>query len=113
MRTLSRVRKQHIQQQLFRRGGKRKGAGRKPKGRSAGSRHEARPEIKPSHVLHVVLRVAPTVGNMRRRPMYKAVRYASLVAALRERFRICHISIQRTHIHMLVEADDKRALTRG
>jgi hypothetical protein len=28
-------------------------------------------------------------------------------------FRIVHISIQRTHVHMLVEADNKQALARG
>jgi putative transposase len=45
--------------------------------------------------------------------MYKAMRDASITAALRERFRIVHISIQRTHVHMLAEADDKLALARG
>jgi len=45
--------------------------------------------------------------------MYKAMREASITAAMRERFRIIHISLQRTHIHMLVEADHKAALSRG
>jgi REP element-mobilizing transposase RayT len=108
-----RARKRHVQQELFRHGGKRKGAGRKPKGYRAGSRHEARPVIKPHHALHVVMRVVPAVGSMRRRSMYKAMRDASIIAAMRERFRIVHISIQRTHVHMLVEARDKQALARG
>jgi hypothetical protein len=34
-------------------------------------------------------------------------------AALRERFRVTHISLQRTHVHMLVEAEAKTALARG
>ena len=38
-----RSRKRHVQQELFRRGGKRRGAGRKPKGGRAGERHVARP----------------------------------------------------------------------
>src|SRR5262245_13971079 len=101
------------QQELFRRGGKRRGAGRKPKGKRAGERHEARLEFKPYHPLHVVMRVAPEVGSLRRRAMYKAMRDATITAALRERFRIVHISLQRTHVHMLVEADDKAALARG
>ncbi len=50
---------------------------------------------------------------MRRRKMYKALREATITAALRERFRITHISLQRTHVHMLVEADHKTALARG
>src|SRR5215471_11441161 len=108
-----RERKRHVQQELFRRGGKRKGSGRKPKGKRAGTRHEARPVVKPCHALHVVMRVVDAVGNLRRRSMYKAVRDASVVAAVRERFRIVHVSIQRTHIHMLAEAENKEALARG
>src|ERR1043165_7905532 len=108
-----RARKRHVQQELFRRGGKRKGAGRKPKGARAGAKHAVRPAVKPSDALHVVMRVVPAVGNMRRRAMYKAMREATIAAALRERFRIVHISLQRTHVHMIVEAATKEALARG
>src|ERR1043165_9728089 len=108
-----RARKRHVQQELFRRGGKRKGAGRKPKGARAGSRHEERPEIKSRYPQHVVMRVVPSVGSMRRREMYKAMREATITAALRERFRIVHVSLQRTHVHMIVEAASKEALARG
>ena len=108
-----RARKRHVQQELFRRGGKRRGAGRKPKGRRAGERHAARPAFKSYHPLHVVMRIVPAVGSLRRRKMYKAMRDASITAALRERFRIVHISLQRTHVHMLVEAETKAALARG
>src|SRR3954451_25127034 len=101
------------QQELFRRGGKRRGAGRKPSGARSGERHEARPEFKPYHPLHVVMRVAPEVGSLRRRAMYKALRDATITAALRERFRIVHISLQRSHVHLLVEAEHKAALARG
>src|SRR5262249_8191398 len=92
-------RKRHVQQKLFRRGGKRRGAGRKPKGQRAGERHEARPDVKSYQPLHVVTRVVPVVGSLRRRKMYKALREASITAALRERFRIVHISVQRSHVH--------------
>lgn len=69
--------------------------------------------VRPYHALHVVMRVVPAVGNMRRRSMYKAMRDASIIAALRQRFRIVHLSIQRTHIHMLAEAENELALARG
>jgi REP element-mobilizing transposase RayT len=105
--------KRHVQQELFRRGGKRRGAGRKPKGARAGERHAARLEFKPYHALHVVMRIAPAVGSLRRRTLYKAMRDATITAALRDRFRIVHLSLQRTHVHMLVEADHKAALARG
>ena len=108
-----RARKRHVQQALFRRGGKRRGAGRKPKGARAAERHAARPAFKSYHALHVVTRVVPAVGNLRRRTLYKAMRDATITAAMRERFRIVHLSIQRTHVHMLVEADHKAALARG
>ncbi|HMG20792.1 MAG TPA: hypothetical protein VK607_05725 [Kofleriaceae bacterium] len=52
--TSKRTRKRHVQRDLFRRGGKRRGAGRKPNGARAGERHAARPDVKPYHALHVV-----------------------------------------------------------
>ena len=66
-------------------------------------RHAARPDFKPYHGLHVVLRVAPSVGSLRCRKMYKAMRDATITAALREWFRIVHISLQRTHVHLIIE----------
>jgi REP element-mobilizing transposase RayT len=106
-------RKLHVQQELFRRGGKRRGAGRKPNGARAREGHDARPDFKPYHALHVVTRVVPAVGSLRRRTMYKALRDASITAASRERFRIVHISLQRDHVHLIVEAETKAALARG
>jgi REP element-mobilizing transposase RayT len=87
----------------------------------AGAPHKARPEHKKQHPLHIVLRVAPAVGSLRTRFMYRALREATIACALRElayddvkgAFRIVHISIQRTHVHLLVEADNKLALSRG
>jgi REP element-mobilizing transposase RayT len=102
-----------VQQELFRNGGKRKNAGRKPKNARAGSPHKKRPTIRPNQALHIVLRVVAAVGNLRRRSLYKAMRDATITAALRERIRIVHISLQRNHVHMLVEADTKSALARG
>jgi REP element-mobilizing transposase RayT len=113
--------KAHVQQELFKpRGGYRKRAGRKPKGKRAGSRHKARPELKGRYPVHVVLRVVDAIGTLRKRHTYKALREATLAVALREldadeagAFRIVHISIQGNHIHLLVEADHKLALSRG
>jgi REP element-mobilizing transposase RayT len=94
------------------RGGKRRGAGRPPKGARAGS-HKQRPYLHARYPVHVTLRVVAAVGNLRRRCVYQAVREATLTTARREDFRIVHLSIQRTHIHLLVEANDKGALARG
>jgi putative transposase len=105
---------QPVQLPMFKpRGGKRPGAGRPAKGKRAGSPHKTRPVLLARHPVHVVLRVVEAVGNLRRRCVYHAVREATLTTARREDFRIVHLSIQRTHIHLLVEANDKLALARG
>src|SRR5215468_6241389 len=109
----SRTRRRHVQRELFRHGGKRRGAGRKPNGRRARECHVARAEFKASQPLHVVMRVVREVGSLRRREMYKALREATITAAMRERFRIVHVSLQRDHVHMIVEAERKAALAKG
>jgi REP element-mobilizing transposase RayT len=116
-RAVSRAGKEHAvpeQLSLFRkRGGKRRGAGRKPKGRRAGSPHKARPKLDARHPVHVTLRVVSAIGKLRRRCVYRAIREATLTTARRENFRIVHVSIQSNHIHLLVEAEDAQALARG
>jgi REP element-mobilizing transposase RayT len=95
------------------RGGKRPHAGRKPKGPRTGSPHRERPTLAARHPVHVVLRIVAAIGNLRRRRAYHAVRTATLVVGQRDNFRIIHVSIQRSHVHLLVEASDKLALARG
>jgi REP element-mobilizing transposase RayT len=110
------ARKRHLQQELFApRKPHKPRKPRKPRKPKPHARepHRTRPAFKACHPLHIVLRIAAAVGSMRRRAMYTAIRRASIVAACRERIRIVHISIQRQHIHMLVEASDKHALARG
>ena len=94
-------------------GGKRPGAGRKPKGSRAGPRHAARPEHDPRHPVHVTTRVVGSAAGLRRKDMYLAVREATIVTARRKDFRITHLSIQHDHLHMIVEADSGAALSRG
>jgi hypothetical protein len=95
------------------RGGKRPGAGRPPKGARAGSPHVERPYLSRHNPVHVTLRVVGAVGNLRRRCAYRAIREATITTARREDFRIIHLSIQRNHVHLLVEADHKGALAVG
>src|ERR1051325_11308214 len=95
------------------RGGKRRGPGRPPRGSRAGSPHKERPYLHARYPVHVTLRVVGAVGNLRRRRVYHAIREATLTTALREDFRIVRLSIQRTHVHLLVEANDKATLARG
>jgi REP element-mobilizing transposase RayT len=96
------------------RGGKRPNAGRK---RSRELRydpsHAARPELSFKNPVHTMLRTLPSVPRLRQRAAYEAIR-ATLVHFLDgEDFRVVHVSIQANHLHLIVEAANKRALHRG
>ncbi|HTJ43745.1 MAG TPA: hypothetical protein VL463_16680 [Kofleriaceae bacterium] len=95
------------------RGGKRPGAGRKPNGPRAGVSHLRRPKLSRHHPVHVTIRVVRGVGRLRRRTAYKCVSDALLSGFPREGFRVVAASVQATHLHLLIEADDERALARG
>jgi putative transposase len=84
----------------------------KPKGKRHVA-HVARPDVSPRHPVHVTMRVTDEVAQLRTRKAYQAVRRALQRCAMRTDYRVVHISIQRTHIHAICEADSKDALTRG
>ena len=96
------------------RGGKRRGAGRPAKNeRQPSEPHKERPFLHARYPVHVVLRTVGAVGSLRRRRVWHAIREATFTTAQREDFRIVHLSLQRTHVHLIVEASDKGALARG
>jgi len=94
-------------------GGRRPGAGRKPKGLNAGPSHRVRPKHEPRHPVHVTMRVVGSAAGLRCKDMYLAIREATIVSAQREGFRIVQMSIQRDHLHLIVEADSRAALSSG
>ena len=94
------------------RGGKRKGAGRKPGVRRAAA-HKTRAVVDPRNPQHVTLRLVAGLPSLRTPAMYAAIRIALEVTAKRHDFRIVHFSIQGNHIHLLVEAESKDALALG
>src|SRR6266516_2272271 len=93
-------------------GGRRSGAGRKPGARPAAP-HRSRPEHKAAHPVHVTLR--SRFRALRSRSVFPT--FARAVAAANARdpdeFRIVHFSVQMDHVHLLVEARDKQALSTG
>jgi REP-associated tyrosine transposase len=95
------------------RGGKRRGAGRPAKGKRSSESHKQRPFLHDRYPVHIVLRTVRAVGGLRRRCIWQAIRAATLTTALREDFRIVHVSLQSTHVHLIVEAANKAALARG
>jgi putative transposase len=75
--------------------------------------HRKRADVSPRHPVHVTMRVADEVAELRTRKAYQAIRRALRTCSKRDDYRVVHISIQNNHVHALVEADDKRALARG
>ena len=103
-----------IELKLPMRGGKREGAGRKPKnGEKAGVSHASRPQFKARHPVHVTMRVRPGVGFLRGYTRQRAIEDALREARLRFGMRVVHYSIQGTHIHLIVECDDPTTLSRA
>jgi REP element-mobilizing transposase RayT len=98
----------------FRRhGGKRKGAGRKPKNAEAGIPHRQRSAKKRSEPLHVTVRLADGLPSLRRGDALKLVLAALSASSDRHGMRIIHYSVQGNHLHLLVEADDRACVARG
>jgi putative transposase len=96
------------------RGGYRHGAGRKriPEAKRTFVAHRRRASLPRHTPVHVTLRMLPTVPALRR---IRAVRYIRrcIQLAHKDRFRIVEFSIQQNHLHLIIEADDRRALSRG
>lgn len=99
--------------ELPRRGGKRPGAGRKPKGRRPLVSHRCRPKFEKPSAVQVTLRVAGHVWNLRSRRCFGMIE--GCLAAARERFglRVIEFTVLGNHLHLIVEADDDEALSRG
>ena len=73
-----------------------------------------RPRITGREPVHVTLRTVPGVRYLRNRHTCAAVRHAMAVVARRqEEFRICQLSLQDGHLHLIVEASGHLALARG
>jgi REP element-mobilizing transposase RayT len=92
---------------------RKRGAGRPRQGFRASEKHKRRGRVRPSDAVHAVCRTVPEVRSLRTRRIYQAVRKAMLTTLQRDTFRIVHVSIQRSHVHLLVEAHDRTALARG
>ena len=96
-----------------RRGGKRRGAGRKPKGPSAGMPHRPRPALAGRFPVHVTLGVHEHVWNLRSRRSFRRIAAAFRAVHGRPGFRLSEYAILGNHLHLIVEAQDERGLSRG
>src|SRR3954469_25840255 len=101
-----------IEMKLPRWGGKRKGAGRKPKGARAGVPHVPRkqPNWTPAHV---TMKIAGGRPSLRSSRGFGAIRRSLRKGKERFGLRVIHFTVQGNHVHLLVEAVDAVALARG
>ncbi len=73
--------------------------------------HSTRPEV--SGPAHVVLRIARGLPDLRSPKLLKVLERSFRAAMERIGFAITHYSIQRDHLHLVVEVANKRSLARG
>ena len=115
MRHARRTRRRALQLELRPRtwGGARPGAGRKPSEGRRRVAHHRRPAHDPRCPVHVTLRAAADLPSLRAERVFPALRSA-LARSSGTGFRVLQFSVQRDHLHLLVEADGSVAtLTRG
>jgi REP element-mobilizing transposase RayT len=106
--------KRPVQLQLAmarRHGGARKGAGRKKRSDDTVP-HGARPVVDGDHPLHITIRIARGVWNLRSQRGFNAVKEALSQEAKKGALRIAHYSVQGNHLHLIAEAADRVTLTR-
>ena len=75
--------------------------------------HRERPVHVARYPLHAVLRTRPDVPGLRRRVVMRQLRESLQAGGVRANFRLVHYSVQGNHLHLVVEAHDKLALSRG
>jgi REP element-mobilizing transposase RayT len=94
-------------------GGRRKGAGRKPKGERAGVAHKKKPALSPRHAVHVTMRLRAGLPSLRRWKEYEVLLGAFRTGCERFGFRLVHYAVMGNHLHLLTEGDDRRGHWRG
>jgi hypothetical protein len=74
--------------------------------------HDRRPGHEARNPVLVTLRAARGAPSLRSHRVFRAVRGA-LARASSGAFRVVHFSVQQDHLHAIVEADGRAALTKG
>jgi REP element-mobilizing transposase RayT len=94
-------------------GGRRAGAGRKASRPRPALPHRSREDFRPYQPVHVTLRMADHVWNLRSQRSFTVIHGALRDLGTRGDFRVVEFSIQGNHIHLVVEASGRRALATG
>jgi hypothetical protein len=75
--------------------------------------HRARPPLASRHPVHVTLSVDDSLPSLRRRDLARVIEECFRAGKDRGDFRLVHYSVQRRHLHLIVEARSAQALSRG
>lgn len=94
-------------------GGKRRGAGRKRRSSRSNDDHLGRETLTREFPAHLTLRLQPGLPSLREKALFEVVLRALSASAFGLFFRIVEYSVQRNHIHLLIEAADTQSLTTG
>jgi hypothetical protein len=94
-------------------GGRRKGAGRKPKGMKAGVPHVRRESVRPGDLVHVTMQLEAGIPSLLRDELRELVLSTLDGARALPGARLAHHVIQSSHIHLIVEAGETPSLGRA
>ena len=94
------------------RGGPRPRAGRKRRPGRRPVPHRRRPAVRRDKPQHVTLRLLAGLPRLRGAAAFRRVRSA-IASGHKPDFRVVHFSAMTNHLHLIVEADDRAALSRG
>ncbi|MCP3918291.1 MAG: hypothetical protein GY711_22315 [bacterium] len=93
-----------------RRGGHRVG---RPKKAGSGVSHLKREALAARFPVHVVMTLDKRLPSLRTKKPFKGLRGAFRAGCDRNGFRLNHFSVQGNHLHFIVEATNRTALSRG
>lgn len=77
-----------------------------------GTPHRARPPLCNRHPVHVTVRRTHFLPSLREPALFSAL-HRALGRTHRAWFRVIHFSFQHDHAHLIIEAEDAPALSRG
>jgi REP element-mobilizing transposase RayT len=75
--------------------------------------HVKRPALASRFPVHVTLSMEKDLPNLRSPAVFRVVKQSLSLSREREDFRLVHYSVQGHHLHLIVEAHNAEALSRG
>jgi REP element-mobilizing transposase RayT len=74
--------------------------------------HRSRDDHRPHNPVHLTMRLRRGLGSLRSPRAFAAIS-AAIAAASSELFRVLHFTVQDDHLHLMIEAEDRKALMAG